>query len=214
MMSAISTQQLPHEHCREVHLAMAMSLCVVLIAALGTGCTSTSDAPTSLPLPSVPARELLLATQPFPKGWVVGSCAPDCSRSEGETHAERSFYIPGVPGHVLQDVFRLPDVEAAQANFQSYREVDFQTFTLPLEIRYRSPIADEHYLGCGVDEVPACRAIMRYGNYFIAFYFDIDNGKGDGLKIADVEPIVRALDQHVAGRLGILLPTTAPVPTQ
>jgi hypothetical protein len=101
-------------------------------------------------------------------------------------------------------------VEAAQTKFQTYREVEFRelqspnrTFRPPPEITYRSPIADEYYLGCGIDEVPACRAIMRYGNYFIYFYFDIDDGQGDGLKMEEVEPILRAMDARVTSVLGV-----------
>lgn len=189
-------------------------LCISIAILLVVGCARFVGSSTPASLPNIPARDLLLDAQAFPKGWGVGSCAPDCSRSEGEVYAERSFYITGVPGHVLQSVFRLDDVEAAKAKFQSYREVDFKTLTPPPEITYRSFLADEYYLGCGIAAVPACRAILRYGNYFIAFYFDIDSGKGDGLQIADVEPILRTIDRRVAARLGILLPTTAPDATR
>lgn len=159
---------------------------------------------------SPPARNLLLDAKAFPKNWEVDPCEPDCSRREGETKALRVFGIVDVPGHVIQDVFRLESVEAAQTKFQTYREVEFRelqspnrTFRPPPEITYRSPIADEYYLGCGIDEVPACRAIMRYGNYFIYFYFDIDDGQGDGLKMEEVEPILRAMDARVTSVLGV-----------
>ncbi|MCL4871886.1 MAG: hypothetical protein KJ063_23250 [Anaerolineae bacterium] len=86
----------------------------------------------------------------------------------------------------------------------------FSPFQPPPEISYRSPIADEQYLGCGVDVVPGCRAGLRYGQYFIYFYFDIDGGKGDGLQIEEVEPILRAMDERASLLLGIPLEAENP----
>ncbi len=196
---------------------------IMMLGLLAAGCTNFSSGPLPTPLPAYPARDLLLDTSTFPKGWVAGPCGPDCSRSEGETHALRSFYIPDVPGHVIQEVFRLESVQAAIDMFQKAREVDFRArvspnseFVPPREITYRSPIADEYHLGCGIDEVPACKVIMREGNYFVSVFFNEDRGEvgGHGLKIAEIEPILRDLDARVAARFGIPLPTSLPEPAQ
>lgn len=202
------------------------TLVLVLILGVGTGCTSWSSR--SAPnLPVVPAHDLLVDIQPFPDRWAVNPCEPACERDHGDIHAERSFAVPDVPGHVLQDVFRLESVAAAQAKFQTYREVDFRQhpppqvpsseLLPPADVSYHSPIADEYYLGCGVHIVPACRAIIRYGNYFVSFFFDVNQGTADGvlittdegLEISDIEPILQALDQQVAARLGLPLPPPA-----
>jgi hypothetical protein len=51
---------------------------------------------------------------------------------------------------------------------------------------------------------------MRYGNYFVSFFCTVDRGEadgvpitGEGLTIAQVEAVLRALDARVAERLGI-----------
>jgi hypothetical protein len=61
-----------------------------------------------------------------------------------------------------------------------------------------------------LDEVSACRALFRYRNFVIEFYMDIDAGQGDGLKMTEVEPILRAMDARASEVLGIPLPTATP----
>lgn len=207
----------------------SLTMAVVLTLMVGASCASRTARPPLAPMPRIPARDLLLDDQAFPEDWDVHPCEPDCRRLEGATHAERSLYIIGVPGHAIQDVSRLESVEAARAKFQTYRRVVFRKklppqvpsseFLPPPEIHYRSRIADDYYFGCGVDIVPACRAIARYGQYFVYFFFNVDRGAADGeiiesegLKIEEVEPILRALDERVATRLGILLPAPSPIP--
>lgn len=175
---------------------------VVFLVLSGAGCVANPSTPTSF-LPNIPAWHLLLDAQAFPKDWEIGPCGPTERTCFGETHAIRDVGRVGLPGHVLQDVYRLQNDWVAKAKFHTYREVDFKVFHPPPEITYHSPIADEYYLGCGIDKVPACRAIFRYGNYFIYFYFDIDSGKGDGLKLEQVEPILRAMDVRAAAVLGL-----------
>lgn len=188
---------------------------MAILILLGTGCTGLLGAPTVTPLPDVPAWHLLLDTKAFPKDWEADPCtlSPDCF---GENKAYRNFGIVGVPGNVLQNVLRYGDGEGAKAKFRVYREGAFRKshnepsteYLPPPEITYRSPIADEYYLACGVDVIPACKAVFRYANYFVYFYFDIDEGKGNGLKIEQVEPILRAMDEKASSVLGIPLPKT------
>lgn len=191
---------------------------IVAVLVLESGCSILPVNALATPLPNVPATALLLDMDPFPKGWAMSQCYT--SHCFSDTEALREFYLTGVPGHVNQYVFRLGSVESAQAKFKLYRETDFKKkpppqlpstdFLPPSEVTYRSPIADEYYLGCGVDIVPACRAIFRYRNYLVEFYFDIDSGIGDGLKIQQVEPILRAMDEKASAVLGIPLPTRTP----
>jgi hypothetical protein len=170
---------------------------------LGTGCTAFTQATVS----ALPARDLLLDTQAFPTGWMAVPCASDCSRREGTAIAVRGFIpMEYIPGQVIQNVYALKSVAAAQDKFQEWTALDArQTPPVP-ELTYRSRIADESSLGCGRDEgVPICRASMRYGNYFISFFFNVDRGEADGhgLKIDQIEPILRAFDARVATRIGI-----------
>lgn len=183
------------------------------------GCTPLFSSPTATPPLQVPAWELILDDQAFPEGWSVFPCGPPesaCQRQYREAISYRDFGRVGIAGHVAQEVSRLESISAARSNFQIAREVDFRKsktrspsteFLPPAEISYRSPIADEYYLGCGVDVVPACRAILRYGNYFVYFYFSVDDGNGEGLKTEEIEPILRAMDERAALVLGIPLPS-------
>jgi hypothetical protein len=162
--------------------------------------------------PTIPASALLLNAEPFPSGWSVDPCDLDCDR-EGEIEASR-FFVNGHPGHVLQDVYFYGSVQSAQIVFEAALGSDLSTatpvarapfvpFQPPDEITYRSPIADEQYLGCGIDVIPACIVGRRYGQYFIRLFIMIDNGNGERLKIDEIEPILRALDIHVGKLLNI-----------
>jgi hypothetical protein len=110
-------------------------------------------------------------------------------------------------------VFLFGSERRAKAKFQRYEETT--SLSPPVEITYRSPIADEQYLRCGVAKVPACWAGLRYKNYFVYFYFslesrlDLDGNKieAHGLKIEEVEPILRAMDERASELLGIPLPS-------
>lgn len=161
--------------------------------------------PVPVPAPGVPASDLLLDAQPFPSGWEARPCEPYCEDTENASQALRTFYITGIPGHVVQQVFYFGSENDAKANFQRYEETT--PFSPPSEIDYQSPIADQQYIRCGVDKVPACRAGLRYGNYFVYFYFDIDSGTGDGLKIEEVVPILQAMDERAVDFLGLTPPS-------
>lgn len=192
----------------------------ILIILWCVGCGIIANAPTPRLPVDVPAWFFLIDTQSFPPNWETPECTPSVRLCLGNVHALRSFGIPGVPGHVIQDVYRFSNVSEAQALFLSARKVDFArcvpqrnpciNFLPPPEINYLSPISDEYYLGCGIDVVPACEAIFRYGQYYAELYFDIDSGKGDGLQIQQVKPILRAVDERAASVLGIPFPTKAP----
>lgn len=203
--------------CHRIGFAICLLLCV--------SCDVIPSNRISNSTPSIPAYELLLETDPFPEKWQADPCDPErCQRPQ---LAWRTFGIVGVPGHVNQTVSRFPNSEAAQAEFRLVREMGFKAssppqipntdFIPPQEITYRSPIADEYHFGCGVDIVPACRAIFRYGNYYLELYFDLDSyqgygldHEGDGLKLEEVEPILRAMDEKAGEILGIALPTRTP----
>ena len=191
-------------------------LFIAITALWVTGCSISIGGPKNIPTPSIAASDLLLDALALPPRWTVNPCKPDCD--PGLVTAQRSFGIVGVPGHVLQDVFYLGSEKAAQEKFHTYYEKDFgkssvrspsSEFTSPPEITYRSSIADEQYLGCGVDVVPACRAILRYDSYFVYFYFSLERGfadgaeiEADGLTLEQVETILRAMDERAARMLG------------
>lgn len=156
----------------------------------------------------IPAKELLLDAGPFPAGWTFNPCEDNCERIEGAAHAERSYFLPNIPGLVLLEVSRFVDVEASRRKYKTYFEAEFRErvppniqFTPPPAASFQSDFADEYHFGCGIDEVPGCRAIFRYGNYFVHLYASWDNGNGEGLQLSEIQQLLKALDERVVARL-------------
>lgn len=175
---------------------------LVLLVLLG-GCSRVRHPP---PVPGPPARAWLLDAHAFPPEWQAFPCTIDCERREGETHAYRGFGIKDVPGHAIQNVYRLVTEREAAAMFRTYRQADFAPpdppdtqYVPPTEVTYHSATADEYYMGCGINGgAPVCYAIFRYERYFIDLYVHIDRGQGYGIKMEELEPILRALDRRAA----------------
>lgn len=163
--------------------------------------------------PIVSAENLLLTAEPFPTSWEADPCATDCDSTKQYGKAMRVFGRPKIAGHVIQQVTNYVYERSAKGEFQRAREITFpkrapneSPFISAPPITYTSSIADDYHFGCGIDIVPACSVLARYSNYYIEIYFDIDGGDGDGLQIVEVQPILEALDTHVASQLGIELP--------
>lgn len=214
---------------------LGLTIAIIVLA----GCVSLSSlryAPNPVPAPIIPTGDLLLDAEAFPEGWVVFSCEPYCDRTERNGDSGRNFGMVDVPGHVTQQVMYFASDAAAKIKFQRYKEANLPdavdpdsvqlpstAFTPPPEIKYRSSIADDQYLGCGINVVPACRAGLRYGNYFTYFYFDLRTsyyfdyleeeeaekmlGHAGGLRLSQVETVLRLMDKHYAQIFDISLPS-------
>lgn len=202
-------------HC---YRAIVSWVVLAVCAAALTGCFGIGQTE-SEPFPLIHAKKLLLSARAFPATWQIVPCGSGCNRSERPEYSTRSFSRVGIAGHVIQDVYAFSSTSDAVASFQHYRSVEFmalqppdKTFEPPPNVTYRSLIADDFVLGCGKQVVPACRALFRYRNYVIEFYFDIDSGQGDGLQLHEIEPILRDMDIQVASTFNISLPiSTSPV---
>jgi hypothetical protein len=160
--------------------------------------------------PIVAARTLLLDATAFPPTWDADPCGPDCARDEGYGKAMRIFGRRNIAGHVIQEITNYVYASSAQNNFQRAQATNFPRrdpneppFSTAPSITYTSPFADQYALGCGIDIVPACRLYAQYGNYYVYMFFNIDSGTGEGLQVADVTPILKALDQQLATQLHI-----------
>ncbi|MCS7017412.1 MAG: hypothetical protein NZM42_15015 [Gemmatales bacterium] len=80
----------------------------------------------------------------------------------------------------------------------------FVPFAPPAEITFESQIADEYYFACGVDVVHQCQMLARYRNYFVYFYFDVTTQQDPGgLTYAEIERVLRALEDKVAALLNV-----------
>ena len=211
-----------------------MQWLIWLVLCLGTaGLACTAPMPLGYdpdPAPGVPTSALLLTAEAFPEGWSVDPC--NGCEENGESY--RTFGVPDKPGHVDQQVSYYSSDGEAEKAFRTYRASDLTEAThevrrpstvlrRPPDITYRSPIADEQYLACGVDVVPICRAGLRYGNYFVYFYFRLKSryyydylepeevgNKASfdraGLTLSVVEAVLRAMDAHYAELFGVSLP--------
>ena len=184
--------------------AITLSLMFTILL---TGCSMTNMSEDTISS-GVPAKELLLDTELLPADWTFNPCGDNCERIEGESYAERSFFLPSAPGLVLLEVSRFAEPEASKRTYKTYFEMEFRErappnrqFVPPSTTLFQSTSADEYYFGCGVDEVPGCRAIFRYGNYFVHLYSSWDNGNGEGLKLQEILQLLQALDKQVTTRL-------------
>ncbi len=174
------------------------------IAALAFACTVPFVDPMPVPDDDIPANALLLDTEPFPSDWTISPCMQPCEL-EGSAEALRDFGRAGVPGNVGQHIFHFANGRDARAKFHRYEETT--TFPATKEITYRSPLADEQYLRCGIDVIAVCTTGLRYGEYFVEIDFHIDlDGRGEGLEMREVEPVLRAVDERVAELFDLPLP--------
>jgi hypothetical protein len=159
----------------------------------------------SVPVPTIPASAFLLEADVFPKKWV------SFSDESGVMVAGRSFGIPNAPGQVFQEVYRRPNNKKASEKFEVYLEGEFNVsikyqpavpFAPPLEIPFKSKIADEYYFACGVNEVPQCKMLARYRNYFVFFYFDLSTKESlGGLTYSEIEHVLESLESKVSEAL-------------
>lgn len=192
------------------------SLILCWYAILLHGCTA-SGIPQQAPFSTVDARILLIDARAFPSTWNADPCGVGCDRTERPDHALRMFGRDSIAGHVHQEVFAFPSTIEAQQYFAHLDAALFMpltspdiTFVAPSNFTYHSALADEYKVGCGKQVVPACRALLRYRNYVVEWYFDIDAGAGDGLQIQDIIPILLEMDAHVARTFHLTLPTAVP----
>jgi hypothetical protein len=167
--------------------------------------------------PMVHTRELLLDTQAFPTSWDIFPCAPHCARAERRADSLRGFGRVGIPGKVLQLVYAFRSNTAARDYFTRVRDANFQPRTPPdvtltphPTVPMTSLRADESMIGCGRIRASICFAVLRYRNYVVTMYIDLDIGAGYGLKPAEVPPILAAMDQRVVDVFA--LPAATPGP--
>lgn len=189
------------------HLLTMIGVCPFLLGAL-TSCLPFERPAAKYPI--IAARDILIDGSSFPQDWKADSCGAYCERSEGYGDAMRTYGRPGKPGHVILHITNYVYERSAKEAFQRAEATNFPTrtphtppFSTAQPITYISSFADEYELGCGVDIVPACRLYARYSNYFIYLFLNIEGSAGEGLQVAEVDPILEALDKHIAAQLQV-----------
>jgi hypothetical protein len=162
-----------------------------------------------------PIRTLVLDASPFPPGASAGTLLSPAPRGplefESSQTASRAIYLRG--GIAVYSVFRYRTAARAAEEFRWDREVKFTErsagpgglpalgpWNTPTELTYRSPIAQQFYVGCGPEgDVPTCRMIARYAEYYV--YLNVQMSAAN-MTIEALEDVLRAIDDKMAGCLG------------
>lgn len=187
------------------HMLLGWQLIAVLL--LTVAC-NTLSAPTNSPVVSIPAIDFLLEAETFPSGWIATPCDTSLCRNggNGDTAAERFFYLPQAPGQALQEAYRFSSEKTASSKFNVYLESSLGSLSepfIPSDIQSGSQVADEYYFACGFDDkIPQCQLLGRYRNYFVYFYFDLATKQDPGgLSSAEIEKVLQALETRASNLL-------------
>lgn len=171
----------------------------------------------SAPLLShVAPRELLLERNAFPQGWQYTPCQPNCKKVEGVDFARRSFGQTDAPGGVEQDIYVAPSVENAIVLFTGWQGRFRRTSNVPNTAFYpldepsvQSTTANDIRIACGVDRIPICYTLLRYGQYLVSLRFEVDQWQwfgsetpNDGFPLDAIPSVVHAMDQRIVTTVG------------
>ena len=200
---------------RVVVLSLALGA-VLFVSIVVLGCRQ-EIAPT-LPLaPFVSAPDLLIDATAFPAGWIRSQCEPRCDSMQKAFESVRRFYVPYKVGKLVQNVYAYNSVEHAENEYTRYRTTVFNTserqpstdFTVPPN-SYRSAVADEQYLACGISGSAKCQYLARYRQYMVFIETDMASWQGygedildDGLSLAELERVLAAQDTLIVETLGL-----------
>lgn len=197
-----------------------MLITLILGAILGVSACSSQNTPSVHLRDDVSSFDLLLTIEEFPEGYrcVYNNCIPqgrEASMTYSSIDLTRSDTVIETITHYVYE-------RSAKKFFLRRSSVDFAYLNRESTHWYRSPYADEYEMGCGLSRYyPECRAIGRYGNYLVEFYFEADS-QGYGMERAFVEEILRASDERIKQQLVIhdqslplsaTIPQTSPSPT-
>lgn len=191
---------------------------VLLLGVVLTGCGLLPAAETPPAFPIVPAKDLLVPASVFPPDWEASPCGPDCTRTENRRTAGRVFGLPTVAGNTVQEVYAYSTPDEARAKYTTYFKSWFappagarRPLTPPDQYLTPRTIADESAFGCGVEIVPLCVALRRYDVHVVAFTFTMrETPQSQGLTLADIAPVLNAVEQRIAVSRKNPRPTTQP----
>jgi hypothetical protein len=162
----------------------------------------------------VPSKNLLVDISSFPEGWQDTGCTTLlCRKSGGVTAARNRYFNPSAAGSAYEEVFRFPDEKGASKKFAVYRNGNFNPspvrspfvpFVPPEDITFKSKIADEYYLACGMDVISECSMLARYDNYFVYFFFaHWISENPEGLTSSEIQKVLEDLEEKVSKELNL-----------
>jgi len=194
---------------------MEMFILLAGFALLITGC---------LPEPPVrdfKTRELLLDPSWFPPTWKVTS-APK-SAIQNRRQIDGAYFSLEVREPILlvaqHEIFRYRSKQEASNEFTRQMPEEFFQATVvvpwqvPPELPYTSPVADQFRFACTVINLKGrtllCDAFGQYDEYISTFSVAIDSRY---MTFADLEHVLKAIDERMARVLGKPLPSSTPQP--
>jgi hypothetical protein len=199
----------------------ALTLSVLIFLA---SCGQWAPAPTPLPGWRSPVSDLFLDASALPQGWTI--LHPEYTVTDPTiNHVGREWGHPGLSGQVRQSIWRSYTVADAQDKYDELRQTQFAPsrslypgmlyvpFEPPVEITFRSQMADKFYLACGWWRWAYCEVVVRYRNYVVELSLDreaeYEGHITQGLSYSEIESVIKAMDTRFVQVLESL-PTPVP----
>jgi hypothetical protein len=89
-----------------------------------------------------------------------------------------------------------------ERKWRFYPQEDWE---VPTDVAYRSPIAEQYYVACGMSgSTPMCKMSAQYEEYYVYLVVHMDP---ETMTVRDLKPILEAIDEKMAQCLGKELPT-------
>jgi hypothetical protein len=173
---------------------------------------STSGTPWPYPTPAFSIEELLLDESTFPEGWRAARPFDPERRIPAEQivldfHTNKCHVLMAGVSHRVQRFYG-----GASAAAEAYPEEvaywfspNWGDWSVPSELSYKSPMADQFRFGCYTEEETAtivCQTIGQYEQYIVVFDAELDPGRPECLTFDDLEKILIAVDERMAEYLG------------
>lgn len=164
-----------------------------------------------------PFEALVVDRSVFPPETQAGQLMedPGPAINTASDNLGRAFYLShGIASHWVYQLVTAHDaaqVFAEQRRWQFYLRPTGNPnlgppvgpWETPVELSYRSPIADQYYVACGPHAwIYMCKVIAQYEEYYVYLHAHM----GGAMMYADFERVMRAADAKMAACLGKPLP--------
>jgi hypothetical protein len=195
----------------------AMKRLIILLAIMScilSGCQDISFSGTPTPPPGwrKPVSDNFVDETIFPTGWHVDYTDP--KGKDNDPTINHVFRQWGGKGAAWQNIWRAYSVTDAQDFYSKIRKSQFTVngtptpdkafseFSVPLEVKFSSQIADDYYFACSQWNGSHCEVVARYKNYVTDVYLPLrtDAESNEDLTYPQMETILINMD-HKFGEL-------------
>jgi len=173
----------------------------LILLSSASGCGEVYIKNATPPPPLCPLETLLLDEQVLPEGWQIGFMGDPADRFGIEFEFIR--FSSKVGGRGFYSIYREWDERKALRSWRSLTNSYFNArdgwteWTLPSELAYHSPLANQLRLGCVTEFTTGqqqCQFIANYEVYIVWLDSDIS----EKMTYADFERILRDIDHRMA----------------